>query len=364
MKYKVSVIIPTYNSEKYLHTTINSVISQTIGFENIELIIIDDFSTDNTPKIINEYVSTYENIKTYKLDKKSGAPGASRNVGIKNSTADYLMFIDHDDCYSKDAIEKMYLEIENENADVVIGKFKTFGDGIAISDSWIDKKTCLNSIDENTQFLSIDNIWRMIFPKNFILKNEISFPEGVFAEDLAFMIDSFINANKIIFINDIIYNFRLQKGEIHSTSLSKGYNYLNGLIEGYKYVLNILEKHGKCDLYDKIFNQHLSTWISDLILSETISLKDKKDLLKKSEPLFKKIKNVNPYPENERNRILIEKIKESGSFEVYNLIKESENIFIEEELNAKNSEIAYLKTTKGWFKYKTKNIIERLKKKI
>ena len=364
MNYKVSVIIPTYNSEKYLPTTIQSVINQSIGFENIELIMIDDFSTDNTQTIIAEYVSKYSNIKTYELGQKSGSPGASRNLGIKNSNGKYLMFLDHDDCYKKDAVEKLYNEIENNNADVTIGKFKTFGDGEAISDFWLQENIVLNSISENTLFLSIDNIWRMIFPKKFILDNNIVFPENVFAEDLTFMIDSFINANKIIFINDIVYNFRLQKGEISSTSLSKGFHYLNGLIDGYYYTMKVLEKHDKCEFYDKIFNQHLSTWLSDLIASETISLKEKQKLLKKSEYLYKKIKIIAPYPENIENLELMKIIKEKGSEELYNLIKEPDKIAIEHKIQVKNSEIAYLKTTKGWFKYKMKNIIERLKNKF
>ncbi|MDL2246080.1 glycosyltransferase family 2 protein [Methanobrevibacter sp. OttesenSCG-928-K11] len=368
MKYKVSVIIPTYNSQDYLNTTVDSVINQSIGFENIELIIIDDFSTDNTQKIIDEYVSKYDNIKTYSLSKKTGTPGAARNLGIKNSNSEYLMFLDHDDCYKKEAVEKLYLKIKNNNADVVIGKFKTFGDGVAISDSWITKETTLNSIDENTLFLSIDNIWRMIFPKEFIINNDITFPEGVFAEDLAFMVDSFINAKKIIFINEIIYNFRLRSRNVTSTSLSKGYHYLNGLIEGYDFVVSVLRKNKKCDFYDKIFNQHLSTWTSDIVLSDTISIEDKKKILEKAEPLFKSIKNINPYPENEENRAMMENIKKNGVSSIFSNIEKNKYLkqlsAVENELKIKNNEITYLKTTKGWFKYKINNIISRLKRNI
>jgi len=324
MEYKVSVIIPTYNSENYLNSTISSVMKQTIGFENIELIIIDDFSTDNTQKIIDDYVLKYENIKTFKLKEKSGAPGASRNLGIKHSTSDYLMFLDHDDCYCNDAIEKMYSKIASENADIVIGKFKTFEDEIAISDFWLNKEIKINSIKENTLFFSIDNIWRMIFPKKFIENNKIKFPEKVFAEDLTFMIDSFTNANKIIFINEIVYNFRLRKGEMSSTSLSKGYNYLNGLIGGYFETLKVLKKNDACKYYDKIFNQHLSTWLSDLILSKTLSIKTKKELLEKSQYLFKNIGKINPSPENERNKILMNKIKNNKTNDVISYIKKED----------------------------------------
>ncbi|WP_409200104.1 glycosyltransferase family 2 protein [Methanobrevibacter sp. DSM 116169] len=367
MKYLVSVIIPTYNSENFLETSIKSVMDQTIGFKNIELIIIDDFSTDNTEEIINDYCSKYENIKTYPLVKKTGTPGAARNLAIKNSNSDYLMFLDHDDCYTKDAVEKLYESITKNSSDVSIGKFQTFGDGKIVSEDWIKEDVTLNSIEENLLFFSINNIWRMIFPKKFIVENRISFPEGVFAEDLTFMVDSFLNASKIIFINDIVYNFRLRQGEITSTSLSKGIHYLNGLTEGYDYTLKVLQKNNSCKFYDTILNQHLSTWLSDLILSDTISLKEKKELLEKSSYLFKNIKNINPFPENEENKILMEKIKDSKLDEVYKYIesyKFSKKINqLEEELNNKQIQVANLQTTKGWFKYKIKNIYQRLIKK-
>lgn len=362
------MIIPTYNSEKFLDETITSVINQTIGFKNIELIIVDDFSTDTTPELIEKYCSKYDNIKTYKLTKKTGTPGAGRNLAISKSNADYLMFLDHDDCYMKNSVEKLYNSITKNSSEVSIGKFQTFGDGKIISEDWIKEETILNSIDENILFFSINNVWRMIFNKEFILKNKISFPEGVFAEDLTFMVDSFLNANKIVFINDIVYNFRLRQGEITSTSLSKGMHYLNGLIEGYEYTSNVLRKNNSLKYYDTIFNQHLSTWLSDLILSETISFKEKKDLIEKSSYLFKNMTNINPFPENNRNKILMEKIKENKLNEIFDSIenyKFSEKIAsLEKELEAKKLQIAYLQTTKGWFKYKIKNIFERFKRKI
>jgi len=80
MKYKVSVIIPVYNAEKYLKTAIDSVINQTIGFENIELIIVNDNSNDNSEQIIKEYSNKYDNIIDIHLDKNSGLPGKPRNI--------------------------------------------------------------------------------------------------------------------------------------------------------------------------------------------------------------------------------------------------------------------------------------------
>ena len=366
MSFKVTVIIPSYNSVEFLDSTIASIKAQTIGFENIELIIIDDYSTDSTPELIEKYCSEYDNIKTYESGKKTGTPGRARNIGIANSEADYIMFIDHDDNYLPDTVEKLYNAITSNKSDVAIGKFQTFGENYFVTEDWITKDTVLNSIDENLLFFSINGIWRMIFPKEFLISNNISFPEGVFAEDLTFMVDSFVNATKIVFINDVVYNFRLRTGDNSSTSLSKGMHYLNGLIEGYVDTVNVLEKNNALKYYDTIFNQHLSVWLSDVAVSESIEMEDKKELIRKSIPLFKRLKNNNPFPENNAVKSIITQIIEGNLEEAYIQMGDYQ-LFrnriqnLEAELNHKNAQIANLQTTKGWFKYKIRNIFQRLR---
>ena len=365
MSYKVTVIIPSYNSVEFLDSTIDSIKAQTIGFENIELIIIDDYSTDSTQELINKYCDEYENIKTFESGKKTGTPGRARNIGIANSESDYIMFIDHDDNYLPDTVEKLYNAITANSSDVAIGKFQTFGENYFVTEDWITEDVILNSIDENLLFFSINGIWRMIFPKEFLLQHDITFPEGVFAEDLTFMIDTFVNAKKIVFINDVVYNFRLRTGDNSSTSLSKGMHYLNGLIDGYLYTVDVLEKNNACKYYDTIFNQHLSVWLSDVALSETISLEDKKVLVEKSIPLFKKLKNIEPFPENNAIKSIINQIVQGKLDEAFMQMGDYQLFTnrihnLEVELNQKTAQVARLQTTKGWFKYKINNIKERL----
>ena len=91
MAYKVSVIMPIYNAEKNLENTIKSVINQTIGFENIELILVDDASTDNSKKIIKRFQEKYPNIIAYFSENNHGFPGFGRNIGLKLATSEYIM---------------------------------------------------------------------------------------------------------------------------------------------------------------------------------------------------------------------------------------------------------------------------------
>lgn len=109
MNSKVSIIIPIYNSRKYLSTCINSILEQT--YQNIEIIIIDDGSTDNSKKIVEEYIRENNLIKYFY--KKNGGVSSARNMGIEKATGKYLFFVDSDDMIEKDAINKC-MELINE----------------------------------------------------------------------------------------------------------------------------------------------------------------------------------------------------------------------------------------------------------
>ena len=95
--YKISVIVPVFNVENKIMNAFNSILNQTIGFENLEVIFVDDNSTDDSKNIIKSLENKYDNVKSIFLSKNSGYAGKPRNIGIKNATANYLMFLDPDD---------------------------------------------------------------------------------------------------------------------------------------------------------------------------------------------------------------------------------------------------------------------------
>ena len=117
MDKKVSVIIPTYNSDKYLKKCIESILLQT--YKNIEIIIINDGSTDKTDDIVKKYED--ERIKYYK--NKNQGIGKSRNYGIKQSTGEYIMFVDSDDYIDESAVEEMIKKITDSNLDMLVCDF-------------------------------------------------------------------------------------------------------------------------------------------------------------------------------------------------------------------------------------------------
>ena len=105
---KISIIIPVYNVENYIERAFNSILNQTLGFKNLEIIFIHDCSSDNSKNIIQNYQDTYDNVKAIFLDKNSGSGGKPRNIGLNYATCDYVMFLDSDDTFMDDACEVLF----------------------------------------------------------------------------------------------------------------------------------------------------------------------------------------------------------------------------------------------------------------
>ncbi|MBZ9570679.1 glycosyltransferase [Methanobrevibacter sp. TMH8] len=119
--------MPIFNAEKHLKLSLDSIVNQSIGVENLQVILINDNSTDNTNLIINDYVDNYDNFLAIHLEENIGGAYGPRNIGLKYATGEYLMFLDSDDSYELDACEILYNKIsstEYGNLDLVFGRYK------------------------------------------------------------------------------------------------------------------------------------------------------------------------------------------------------------------------------------------------
>ena len=225
---KISVIVPVYNVSQYIGRAFDSLLKQSIGFENLEVILIDDASTDNCAEIIKGYSDKYPNVKSFFLDKNSGI-SVARNIGIRNSTADYLMFLDSDDYFFDDACECLYDEITCEGIDIVSG-VHSIDEVSAYSLVWVvtltdphedlqtrrkkvdelvvgDFSLKINSVDEYESVIANSGLSSKIFRKQFIIDNDIIFPEGIIAEDSFFIFNALLKAKGIKFINKLIFYY-------------------------------------------------------------------------------------------------------------------------------------------------------------
>lgn len=203
---KVSVIIPVYNVEDYIELTLQSLLSQTL--EEIEIILIDDGSTDNSQQIIQSYAKKYENIKVI-LQQNSG-PSSARNRGIKQANGDFIVFVDSDDLLPENSIELRYNAAIQQNADIVIGGTYKFNS----KRKWPMVKHFLGEGEKHVVTDS-DILWT-VGPCNKIYKTEIikklKFPEHIkYAEDQVFVIQAYLNAKKIYSINETVYYYRMRE---------------------------------------------------------------------------------------------------------------------------------------------------------
>ena len=195
----ISIIVPIYNAEKYLKKCIDSLINQTK--KEIEIILINDGSTDNSEKIIKEYND--ERIVYFK--NKNQGIGITRNFGIERSHGKYLLFIDSDDYIELNTCEVLYNKVIEEKLDIVVCNFyKDFEDG-RIEKITIDKFNT-TSIKENPKIINIINPspWNKLFKKELIDKNNIRFVENKKYEDAPFFTGAIKYAKRIGQVNDYL----------------------------------------------------------------------------------------------------------------------------------------------------------------
>ena len=213
--YKVSVIIPVYNAEQYLSKCLDSVCNQTL--KDIEIICIDDCSTDGSLSILKQFQRLDKRIKVIKPDKNSGV-SVARNIGIKQAYGRYFSFIDADDFLETDMLEKLYTKAKETGADIVIGRLVEIG-----YDSTEVQRTEVELVTKyKDKFFAAAAFTPAIYSSELITKNNIKFPEGVIlGEDILFLAKAVIAANIVEAVPDAKYFYVRHSDSGNSRILSK-----------------------------------------------------------------------------------------------------------------------------------------------
>ena len=254
----VSIIIPIHNTEQYLEQCLSSVINQT--FKDIEIIIINGCSTDNSYSIINKFKQNDSRIIIINLTTDIGI-GIVRNKGLEIARGKYITFVDSDDWVKPNYIEFLYNTIEKSNVDFVSAEH-TIYDNVTSTFSE-NKKPLLFYKQYNFHNFIIDNedikkrvlldtpsiyIWEKIFKKNFLLSNNIYFKTKFF-EDNLFTWEAIANAKSFLFVKDSIYYYRINRpGSFVYTYKNKFALYNHILFENLRRSLihnNMYEKYRK-----------------------------------------------------------------------------------------------------------------------
>lgn len=242
---EVSIILPVYNVEQFLKQCLDSIVNQ--SFKNIELIVINDCSTDNSLKIIEEYKQKDERIVLINLKENSGVSNA-RNEGLKIAKGKYISFIDSDDWVKQDFIETLFNNIEKYKCDVFSGSFNFYNEKKAIYMEY-RYPNYIKNYKNYKRLLSIPNFtcmaWHKIYNKKFLTENHLLFDSSLkIKEDCLFFYELILAKPKIVFNNIPIYFYRTERQNsltnnqyfiLHAVkSLLKKINYLLSTEEKYK----------------------------------------------------------------------------------------------------------------------------------
>ena len=233
---KFSIIIASYNIEKYIGEAIESVLEQ--DYDNYELIIADDSSKDNTIEEIKKYKD--DRIKTYVTAKNTGTAGGTRNLGLKYAKGDYILFLDGDDkLYDKNVLTKINNLIGQEEYDIIFLGYQDLGNENKIRISNKENSTKEARIICDVSFSVSSRCWN----RKFIENNNLRFKEGMYYEDEVFCMKANILAQKTTFGDFSIFKYRRnRKGSVMSTpsikKCSDWYRMLAELIDLYEITPN------------------------------------------------------------------------------------------------------------------------------
>lgn len=218
----LSLILPIYNVEKYLKKCLDSIIRQK-DFSKIEVLLIDDGSTDNCPKICDNYENKYDNIKAF--HKKNGGLSDARNYGLLKAKSDYVFFVDSDDELTPNSISYLIKYINENDIDVVLFNAECINE----NDGLIEMKykyshDCLkekiyNGIEVINQELDLchdlkTQVWLGIYKREFLINEGLLFEKGLIHEDEMWSPKVLLKACTILYLNKVIYKYRIRNNSI------------------------------------------------------------------------------------------------------------------------------------------------------
>jgi len=273
MSIKVSIIVPVYNSEKYLKKCLDSLVNQSL--EEIEIILINDCSTDDSLSILNSYKEQYPDKVIVKNLTENRGPGGTRNLGIQAAKGEYIGFVDSDDDVSYEMFEKLFKIAKRANYDMV---------DCAFYDEALNKnvkttpKEALGELNSEKRKLIIINsgyMWNKIIKRDIIISNSIRFREKTAYEDLEFIPLVILFCKKICATNMVLYNYRL-----NDSSITRKYNTKVHIYEKMDSTRALVEKFKEVNAYDD-YREEITSRVYNIyvnIIQTTIALEKTKNV--------------------------------------------------------------------------------------
>lgn len=301
---KISIIIPAYNAEKTISKCLDSIINQT--YKNLEIIVINDGSTDSTSKIISEYASKDKRIKF--IDNKNHGVSYTRNIGISISTGEYINFVDADDYLDIDCFEKIVPHLKNNpdflryNLNIIGGK--SFNNDLyeLCNKSYDFTKDNLEYIYRHffTDYKKIPCLVMLLLVKKEIA-NKIKFNEKLtMMEDVDFYLQLFFEAKKGLFLDDKLYNYYVNPNSVtHNNVLLK--KNIFGILDTNECIINRIKKTKHRTISSEINANHLRiiySFLKNIYNYNKKEYRNTVDSLKKHKQFIKMLNNSDSIKKN------------------------------------------------------------------
>ena len=243
-KCKLSIIVPVYGVEKYIDKCLDSLVKQSL--KEIEIIVVNDGTKDNSQKIIDKYVKKYpEKIKSY--IKENGGQGSARNYGLEKANGEYIGYVDSDDFIEKDMYKKLYNKAKENNYDIVVcGNYNVSED---YQNKNIDAFINNYNTDLENIFFGKMAVWNKIYKRDILIKNKLEFKEKVWYEDLAFTLKAIMNSNTFAFIDEPLYDYLIREGStMNNSNVQRNLE----ILDAFNDILSYIQHNKKEEYFNKI----------------------------------------------------------------------------------------------------------------
>ena len=228
-KNLLSVIIPVYNAEKYIEDCLESIIKQT--YKNLEIILVDDGSTDNSYKLCENYMSKDNRIKVF--HKENGGVSSARNLGIDNASGEYITFVDIDDSLSADMYEKMMTKLISEKADICVCNYQEVLKNKKVLSKHDYSFGCFEKEEVLRGYLNdkfSPYVWDKIYKLNIVKENKFN-SHVLVCEDALFNLNICFYAKKIVAIDEYLYMYNKTNFQSLTKTLSRKFDYFKKMVE-------------------------------------------------------------------------------------------------------------------------------------
>ncbi len=272
--FKISLILPVYNSEEVLPTTLNCLLSQT--FTDYEMICVDDGSTDDSLKVLKEYEKKDSRIRV--ISQANGGAGKARNTGLDAAKGEYLAFLDADDLYDPDMLSKAYSKAVEGDADLVVWKCDRYNDTTKeyTPTPWTLREKDLppyrpmyhRNFTDNVFKVFVGWAWDKLFRRDFVLENGLRFQEIRTSNDMLFTFMGIVLAKRIEIVPEVLAHHRVNDMSSLSNTREKSWDCF------YQALCALRDSLKKHNLYNELeqdyinYALHFSLWHLDTIKGE------------------------------------------------------------------------------------------------